>query len=588
MVRALLIIGGLLALAVPQPAAAPSRDPAIYGHINHLGWIVKDLDAVTRAWRNFGVTGIQDAGTVEIPMTQRGEAGNVRVRRATAQIGSLAIHWIQPLGSSDVFTSFLTTHGEGVHHIAFEVPSSERLDEEVRSLAAAGIAPALEGGLSTPAGDVRFVYLDTATAGGGITVELEYNPATARASATPTVPHEEPFNRVTQVAFVVRNLEAVSAYWARAGFGAIPFDRNVTLDRVYRAQPGRFEMLLGFARTADVPFEWIQPLVGPSVYEEYVAAHGEGVHHLGFNVVDFDASVARLGERDLNVTMSGRWDTRGSQGRFAYLDAERFGGVAIELLWNKPASAQADTATALSKGAQREFLLKAKIIKHKALSKGVTRPQRLTLTDGTLTHDAVFSAFRETTPIMRFPSGRTELDFVDSYAYNIAAYRVAELLGLDAMMPMTVEREYEHQKGSLVWWVDAKLDEGDRRTQKLLAPDREDWNRQMSRMHVFTQLIADTDRNTGNILIDADWKIWMIDFTRAFRRNRTPAAEADLQRCDRNLLSKLRELTRDGVAAAAKPYIGGAEIDALIARRDAIVARFDKLIAERGEARVLY
>ena len=80
----------------------------------------------------------------------------------------------------------------------------------------------------------------------------------------------------------------------------------------------------------------------------------------------------------------------------------------------------------------------------------------------------------------------------------------------------------------------------------------------------------------------------MIDFTRAFRSNRTPAAEADLQRCDRNLLSKLRELTRDGVAAAAKPYIGGSEIDALIARRDAIVARFDKLIAERGEARVLY
>jgi hypothetical protein len=42
---------------------------------------------------------------------------------------------------------------------------------------------------------------------------------------------------------------------------------------------------------------------------------------------------------------------------------------------------------------------------------------------------------------------RTELNFVDSYASNIAAYRVAGLIGLDAMIPMTAQREYEHEKG---------------------------------------------------------------------------------------------------------------------------------------------
>ena len=51
---------------------------------------------------------------------------------------------------------------------------------------------------------------------------------------------------------------------------------------------------------------------------------------------DFDATVARLGQRGLQVTMSGGWNSNGSQGRFAYLDAERHGGVTIELLWNKP------------------------------------------------------------------------------------------------------------------------------------------------------------------------------------------------------------------------------------------------------------
>jgi hypothetical protein len=262
---------------------------------------------------------------------------------------------------------------------------------------------------------------------------------------------------------------------------------------------------------------------------------------------------------------------------------------ALVLLWAAAAQPRvtAETPT-LSREQIRQFLLTAKVIKHKDLGKGVTRPLRLTLTDGVLTHDAVFSAVQETMPIFRYKDGRVELDFVDSYAYNIAAYFMADLIGLADMMPVTVEREYDHHKGSLVWWVDDAMDEGDRRKQKLLAPDREAWDRQMYRMRLFAHLVGDTDRNTGNILIGPDWKIWMIDFTRAFRRTRTLQAPADLQKCDRQLLAKLRELTPETVAAATKPYIGGAEVDALIARRDAIVALFENLIRERGEERVLY
>ena len=480
----LLVAAGLLGVAAWQPPAAPVRDPAIYRQVNHLGWVVKDLDAVIRAWRTFGVTSIRDAVKIDVPITDRGQPRTIKIRRAVAQIGSQQIHWIQPLGTSDVFAEFLAAHGEGVHHIAFEVPSRERLDDEVRSLSTAGVAVAQEGRVPTPAGTVSFAYLDTVP--GGNTVELEHNPAASTPPSPPSA-NEEPFNKITQLAFVVRDLKSVSDFWARAGFSAIPFERNVSLDRVYRGQPGRFEMLLGFVRTGEVPFEWIQPLTGPSIYEEYVAAHREGFHHLGFAVADFDAAVSRLRERGLNVSMSGRWDTRGSQGRFAYLDAERHGGVTIELLWDKPSSPEHAGANAgLSKEAMRQFLLTAKVVRHKTLSKGVTRPTRLTLTDGALTHDAVFSAVQETKPIMKFSGGRTELDFVDSYAYNIAAYRVAELIGLDAMMPLTVEREYEHEKGSLVWCVDATMDEGDRRTRKLSAPDREDWDRQMSRVRVFT------------------------------------------------------------------------------------------------------
>jgi hypothetical protein len=132
------------------------------------------------------------------------------------------------------------------------------------------------------------------------------------------------------------------------------------------------------------------------------------------------------------------------------------------------------------------------------------------------------------------------------------------------------------------------MTEGERLKKKIEVPNPSKWNEQMYRMRVFSQLVADTDRNVGNILIDADWKLWMIDFTRAFRHSRTLLAAGDLKKCDRQLLERLRGLTAESVAAATRPYIGGAEIEALMIRRDLIVALFDKLVAEKGDAQVIY
>jgi hypothetical protein len=267
--------------------------------------------------------------------------------------------------------------------------------------------------------------------------------------------------------------------------------------------------------------------------------------------------------------------------------------LAVFLVTGMPLASSAQPISpaqpALSKEAIRQFLTSAKVIAHKNVPKGTTRPVRLTLTDGTLTHDAAFSTVDEHISVMRFQSGRIELDFVDSYKYTVAAYRVAELLGLDDMMPVTVERKWDGQTGSLTWWVDdVKFDEGQRLKLKMQAPDPSAWNQQMHRMRVFTQLVADSDRNVGNVLITNEWKLWMIDFTRAFRRTRQLLAPGDLTGCDRRLLARLRELTKAELVAATTPYVGESEIAALMARRDAIVAQFEKLVAEKGETQVLY
>jgi hypothetical protein len=252
------------------------------------------------------------------------------------------------------------------------------------------------------------------------------------------------------------------------------------------------------------------------------------------------------------------------------------------------AAGQAPPAPVLTRADMARFLETAPIVRAKGQSKGTTGVVRLTLRADGLEHDAAFSDVDEHVPIMRFASGRIELDFVDSYEFNIAAYRLAELLDLDEMMPVTVAREWNRRKGSLSWWLDAQMDEGQRLKRKIQPPDPTDWTRRKARMDVFAQLVADSDRNAGNILIARDWSLWMIDFTRAFRRWRKLPDDARLARCDRRLLEALRGLTAEAVLAKTRPYLREPEIEALLARRDQIVALFDKQIAERGEARVLY
>ena len=250
---------------------------------------------------------------------------------------------------------------------------------------------------------------------------------------------------------------------------------------------------------------------------------------------------------------------------------------------------QGRSPQALSTQQKRDFLLTAKVIKSRQGGKGVTLPFRLTLTDGTLTHDASFSTVDERALMKVFSDGTREVNFVDSYRYNIAAYELAVLLGLGDMMPVTVERTWRAMRGSLSWWVDdVMMDEGERRKAGTDAPDPPAWNAQVHRLRVFSQLVYDTDRNVGNLLITRDWRLWMIDFTRAFRRTEGLESDKGLVQCDRQLLQRLRQLSRGDVEAAVGRHLTRQEIDAVMARRDLIVAHFERLIAERGEAMVLY
>ena len=243
--------------------------------------------------------------------------------------------------------------------------------------------------------------------------------------------------------------------------------------------------------------------------------------------------------------------------------------------------------TVLSEEEFREFLKTAQVVASKQTAKGITAPVKLTLSDGQRTIEASFQSVEIFRPRTVHPS-YVELEFRDSFKFNIASYQLAKLLDLGNMIPVTVEYRWNGKKGSLSLWVPAKWDEEDRLKLSLQPPDESAWNKQMNRMWVFSQLVYDTDRNQTNMLITEDWKLWMIDFTRAFRLETDLKDSERLVTCDRQLLAKLRKLDGAQVLETTKAHLQKKEVKALMARRDLIVAHFERLIAEKGEEKVLY
>jgi hypothetical protein len=232
------------------------------------------------------------------------------------------------------------------------------------------------------------------------------------------------------------------------------------------------------------------------------------------------------------------------------------------------------------------FLKTAKIGRPRDIPVGVTMPRRATLESDNLRHDAAIQTADVHQASYTTPRG-TELNFRDTWKFNVAGYEVAKMLRLN-MVPPYVERRYSGGPAALSWWVNDAMMERDRVQKKLEPPEPLRWNDQMLAARLFRELIGDYDFNQTNTLITKDWRVWMIDFTRAFRPARTLQYPDQVTRADRTLLANLRALNRDTLRANVGKWLENNLIDAVLVRRDVLVGLLDKVIAAKGEAAVLY
>jgi len=222
--------------------------------------------------------------------------------------------------------------------------------------------------------------------------------------------------------------------------------------------------------------------------------------------------------------------------------------------------------------ALESWLEQADIVGIEDIDTGITKPHRVTLRkDGVELH----AVFKQLSTDFGAQDRSQALNNADRYEYELAAYKLDRLIGLD-MVPVTVLRTIKGQRGALQFWVEDSINVRKMLEQKLQPSGWCEVGPQYNLMNVFDILIHNSDRTQENALFTKDWTLVLIDHTRAFGVDlRDPVR---LYRGEPTvppaLAARLAKLDERMLTSALSPYLQRRQIAALLKRRDVLLQKY--------------
>ncbi len=128
---------------------------------DHVGVVVKDIDKTAKflssvlgmkPWRTFETV---EYYKEELNANELGVGEPFKLRTSFARLGGVLVELLQPLGGKSVYSKFLETKGEGLHHIAITVSNWDELVSKLQKEGSKLIA----GGFTDEG--KRWAFLDT-------------------------------------------------------------------------------------------------------------------------------------------------------------------------------------------------------------------------------------------------------------------------------------------------------------------------------------------------------------------------------------------------------------------------------------------
>jgi hypothetical protein len=265
--------------------------------------------------------------------------------------------------------------------------------------------------------------------------------------------------------------------------------------------------------------------------------------------------------------------------------------VILALMAGSPLRAQFTPEEIAERPKWEAFLASAEVIGQKQLGgeNAVTSPWEITLQEGELRRKALW----------KNPQGFMG-GYLEGWHYEIAAYRLDKLLGLD-MVPPTIEKRFRGDPGACQLWVDDVINLRDKAKAGLPVPPAKvfSWDRAVYLQRAFDDLIGNEDRNEGDVLVTRDWRMILIDHSRTFRTSRkftrhlifsgsNASDPKPMKELPHAFVDRIRALDEEMIRTAAGDCLTRSEIEGVLARRALLLAEIDAEIARRGEASVLY
>lgn len=294
-----------------------------FQNVHHVCIAVEDIDRAMAFYEAVGIGPWHDypplAGFTDLDVPD--VEGFHKLVYKWTMVGDLQLQLVEPGNDGTPQRDFLETHGPGVYHLGFVVDDADRGQREAEAL---GLRASARGRRTNGSG---FTYFDTRSQA-GVTLENRQSPPGEEPRASQ--PDWAPFRNPHHICLAVSDIERTAGFYESVGIGPWkPLPRMPDLTELAGPAPDAFhDLTYRWTTIGDLQLQLVQPGAGRTPQGDFLAAHGEGVFHMGFVVDSVDDAEAEAGERGLDVILRGR---RADGTGFSYFDTYDAAGVTLQV-----------------------------------------------------------------------------------------------------------------------------------------------------------------------------------------------------------------------------------------------------------------